>query len=186
MPSRIAAVVILLALFPKRSAPSVPGPPSSIHQDAVTNSTKAGLAWPNSNYDDISQFLGTGKVQWYVRSLPREPDARPYFSRHESSARYYTWGPEPVQTDIEFAPMLWGASQTSDWDNNINNTVRQQHVTHVLGFNEPEISGQSNLTPADAATLWKAHIEPLKGLGVKLGSPARAERRRGNSGFRIG
>ncbi|KAI0334701.1 glycoside hydrolase [Cubamyces sp. BRFM 1775] len=149
MPSRIAAAVILLALFPKRPAASVPGLPSSIHQDAVTNSTKAGLAWPNSNYDDISQFLGTGKVQWY-----------------------YTWGPEPVQTDIEFVPMLWGASQTSDWDNNINNTVQQQHVTHVLGFNEPEISGQSNLTPADAATLWKAHIEPLKGLGVKLGSPA--------------
>ena len=68
--------------------------------------------------------------------------------------------------------MLWGKSQTSQWDSTINQTIRDLHVTHVLGFNEPEIEGQSNISPADGADLWKAHIEPLRAQGLKLGSPA--------------
>ena len=68
--------------------------------------------------------------------------------------------------------MLWGEKQLSQWDNSINQTVQNLHVTHALGFNEPEIAGQSNLSPSDAANLWKAHVEPLKELGVRLGSPA--------------
>jgi len=55
---------------------------------AVTNSSKAGLAWSNGNYVDIKQFLSTGKVSWY-----------------------YTWGPWPIEADIEFVPMLWGSDQ---------------------------------------------------------------------------
>ena len=68
--------------------------------------------------------------------------------------------------------MLWGTDQLSDWDSSINQTIQDLHVTHALGFNEPEISGQSNISPSDAATLWKAHLEPLKAQGVQLGSPA--------------
>ncbi|KAI0824605.1 glycosyl hydrolase catalytic core-domain-containing protein [Trametes gibbosa] len=141
MPSRTAVLFILLTLFLHRAA--------GVAKEAVTNSSKAGLAWPNANYDDINQYLSTGKVQWY-----------------------YNWSPDPIRTDIEFVPMLWGTRQTSDWDNNINRTIQQYHVTHLLGFNEPEIVGQSNISPTDAATEWKAHIEPLKGLGVLLGAPA--------------
>ncbi|KAI0356575.1 glycoside hydrolase [Trametes cingulata] len=148
MPSRIVALFILLALFPRRAVASAGEAPQT-QNAAVTNTSKAGLAWPNSYYDDINQYLTTGKVQWY-----------------------YTWSPESIRTDIEFAPMLWGPGQTSDWDNNINRTIKQQHVTHVLGFNEPEIAGQSNISPTDAAALWKAHIEPLKAQGIRLGSPA--------------
>lgn len=36
----------------------------------------------------------------------------------------------------------------------------------------PQQSGQSNLSPQDGADLWKAHIEPLKGQGLRLGTPA--------------
>ena len=86
--------------------------------------------------------------------------------------RYYTWGPSPIQTTIEFVPQLWGTKQLSQWDSSINGTIQSLNVTHVLGFNEPEISGQSNLSPSDAAALWQAHIEPLKAQGIMLGSPA--------------
>ncbi|KAH9853697.1 glycosyl hydrolase catalytic core-domain-containing protein [Lenzites betulinus] len=141
MPSRIAALFILLTVFPRRAVGAA--------IEAATNGSKAGLAWPNANNDDINQYLTTGKVQWY-----------------------YNWSPDPISANIEFVPMLWGTRQTSDWDNNINNTIKQYQVTHLLGFNEPEIAGQSNISPTDGATEWKAHIEPLKGLGVKLGAPA--------------
>ncbi|KAI0771923.1 glycosyl hydrolase catalytic core-domain-containing protein [Trametes elegans] len=148
MPSRIVSIFILIALFPRR-ATAIPAEPRRVQNSAVSNASKAGLAWANGDYNDIGQFLTTGKVQWY-----------------------YTWSPSPVRTDIEFVPMLWGGQQTADWDNNINRTIQERHITHALGFNEPEIAGQANITPADAAALWKAHIEPLKGLGVRLGAPA--------------
>ncbi|KAI0773870.1 glycosyl hydrolase catalytic core-domain-containing protein [Fomes fomentarius] len=115
----------------------------------VTNTSKAGLPWPNGNYVDMGQYLSTGKVQWY-----------------------YTWGPSPAKANIEFVPMLWGSRQVAQWDSTINDTLSSLNVTHALGFNEPEIAGQSDISPADGAALWKAHIEPLKAQGVRLGSPA--------------
>lgn len=33
---------------------------------AVSNSSKAGLAWPNGNWDNIEQYITTGRVSWYV------------------------------------------------------------------------------------------------------------------------
>lgn len=86
--------------------------------------------------------------------------------------RYYTWSPSSIKSDLEFVPMLWGERQVSQWDATINQTIQELNVTHVLGFNEPEISGQSDISPSDAASLWKAHIEPLKAQGIRLGSPA--------------
>ncbi|KAE9408781.1 hypothetical protein BT96DRAFT_807750 [Gymnopus androsaceus JB14] len=116
----------------------------------TTNSSKAGLAWPNGNSNDISQYLTTGKVSWY-----------------------YTWSPDAVSsTNIEFAPMLWGNASTNDFTSTINNTISTKNVTAVLAMNEPDNVGQSNLTPQQGAELWTQHLEPLKSQGIRLGSPA--------------
>ncbi|KAH9943114.1 glycosyl hydrolase catalytic core-domain-containing protein [Epithele typhae] len=147
MTYQIAA--LLLTPFLCRASALVINDTPTVNARAVTNTSKAGLPWPNGNADDINQYLSTGKVQWY-----------------------YTWSPSPTQADLEFVPMLWGTNQVDQWDGTINKTVQDLHVTHVLGFNEPEIQGQSNIDPQEGAALWKAHIEPLRGLGVQLGSPA--------------
>ena len=42
----------------------------------------------------------------------------------------------------------------------------------VLGFNEPEIQGQADCTPEQAASTWREVLEPLKERGYRLGSPA--------------
>ena len=86
--------------------------------------------------------------------------------------RYYTWSPDGFQSNLEFVPMLWGPTQTDDWDSNINHTIQELNVTHALGFNEPQESSQSNLSPSDGASLWKQYMEPLKAQGITLGSPA--------------
>ena len=39
-------------------------PPDRPVQLAVTAAGKAGLAWPNGNTVDISQYLTTNKVSW--------------------------------------------------------------------------------------------------------------------------
>ncbi|KAI0320423.1 glycoside hydrolase, partial [Amylostereum chailletii] len=115
----------------------------------VTNSSKAGLAWPNAQWIDINQYRYTGKVSWY-----------------------YSWGPSSFDTDLEFVPMFWGTKDIDQWQGSINQTVAERDVHAVLGFNEPQESSQSNISPQDGATLWKTYVEPLKSQGIRLGSPA--------------
>lgn len=41
----------------------------------------------------------------------------------------------------------------------------------VLGFNEPELPDQSNMSAELAANEWLRHIEPLRKSGIRVGSP---------------
>ncbi|KAJ4483820.1 glycosyl hydrolase catalytic core-domain-containing protein [Lentinula aciculospora] len=119
-------------------------------QNRAINTSKAGLAWPNGDADDIHQYLTTGKVSWY-----------------------YTWSPDAISSpNIEFVPMLWGNNSADNFSSTINNTISSNNVTAILGMNEPQQSGQSELTPAQGAELWKTYLEPLKSQGIRLGSPA--------------
>lgn len=76
---------------------------------------------------------------------------------------YYTWDVTPVPglEDLPFTPMVWGSKSLSKLSG-----------THdvVLGFNEPDGSAQSNLTPSQALSLWSN----VTNLGTKIGSPATA------------
>ncbi|KAI0039545.1 glycoside hydrolase family 128 protein [Auriscalpium vulgare] len=116
---------------------------------AVTTSSKAGLAWPNGGTVDVNQFRSTGKVSWY-----------------------YSWGVYSFNTDLEFVPMLWGPTHVTEFEANINQAIQQGHANTVLGFNEPQQGGQSNITPQVGAQLWKQYLEPLRAQGIRLGSPA--------------
>ncbi|KAH7913285.1 glycoside hydrolase [Hygrophoropsis aurantiaca] len=123
---------------------------SNIVESGASGSTpKAGLAWPNSNYVNVNQFLTTHKVSWY-----------------------YTWSPYSINADVEFVPMLWGQSQVNEFAASIDQTISREHVTAVLGMNEPQQSDQSNLTPEQGAQMWKTYLEPLRAKGIRLGSPA--------------
>ena len=69
--------------------------------------------------------------------------------------------------------MLWAADSghTNNWNNNAWAAINAG-ATHILGFNEPDLSTQSNLSPSAAAAAWKYWIQPFAGAGVKLVSPA--------------
>ncbi len=78
----------------------------------------------------------------------------------------YNWGIEPdnnpFSVDVanyEFVPMIWSAS-TSGITAQINRVLALEndfgvHVDYVLGFNEPELSSQSNMTVATAINVWE-------------------------------
>lgn len=76
---------------------------------------------------------------------------------------YYTWDVSPVPglESLPFVPMVWGSKS-------ISKLVGSHPI--VLGFNEPDGSAQSNLTPFHALTLWPQ----VTNLGTKIGSPASA------------
>lgn len=68
--------------------------------------------------------------------------------------------------------MLWSAASdlTSVWSANVATAIAAG-TTHVLAFNEPDLSSQSNMTVAQAVTAWNKYMQPLAGK-VKLGAPA--------------
>jgi O-glycosyl hydrolase len=65
--------------------------------------------------------------------------------------------------------MLWGHNQESHF----NSVVKSGYCKTVLGMNEPNEKGQSNMSPQDGVTLWNRSIRPLKKkYGMRLVSPA--------------
>jgi hypothetical protein len=85
---------------------------------------------------------------------------------------YYTWGtpmPSPSPQNCEFVSMFWGAANvTSQNIAAVQQLAAQGSVKYVLGFNEPDQSGQSNMTVSQALALWPQ----LQSIGLPLGSPA--------------
>jgi len=68
--------------------------------------------------------------------------------------------------------MLWGLSSDNlnGWSSTATKAIAAGS-TALLGFNEPDYSGQANLSPATAATGWTTNMEPFAGK-AKLVSPA--------------
>lgn len=81
---------------------------------------------------------------------------------------YYTWatGHPGIASPrgVRFVPMIWGAGSVT--------TANLRQVRHegkyLLGFNEPDMSGQANMTVGQALRLWPR----LMATGMRLGSPA--------------
>lgn len=85
---------------------------------------------------------------------------------------------------------MWGGRDETLFASVVNSTsVASNGWKNVLGMNEyvpianntkpisrlsrrPQDPNQSNLSPQDAANMWKTYLEPLKAAGVRLGSPA--------------
>lgn len=53
----------------------------------------------------------------------------------------------------------------------LHGRVRSANATVVLGFNEPELPDQSNMSAQLAAKEWLRCIEPIRKSGVRCGSP---------------
>jgi hypothetical protein len=83
-------------------------------------------------------------------------------------AWYHNWnGTTRCATSAEFVPMVWGSWKTLSWVSTPA-TIAQEGFSSVLGFNEPDLAAQSNLSVDEAIALWPELQLP----GVLLGSPA--------------
>jgi RNA polymerase sigma factor (sigma-70 family) len=81
---------------------------------------------------------------------------------------YYDWAntrqnitPPP---GVEFVPMMWGAPSVTS----ANLAAARQQGTELLGFNEPDMASQADMTVTQALDLWPR----LAATGMRLGSPA--------------
>ncbi|KAF9547698.1 hypothetical protein CPC08DRAFT_648661 [Agrocybe pediades] len=146
---RFRAALILSLLFSLYPGFAV-ATPTVTHALEVSNVSKAGLAWPNGNTVDISQYEG-GKISWY-----------------------YSWSAHPANSTLEFVPMFWGLQSSEDFNATIQQTLSDPrlNVTALLGMNEPEQPGQSNITAQQGVDMWKTYVQPFNSTGLRLGSPA--------------
>ncbi|TKY90128.1 hypothetical protein EX895_000126 [Sporisorium graminicola] len=113
-----------------------------------TEAAQRGLAWGTN--DNWGPSVAKGLISWYW---------------------HWQDGPNSkFNGKLEFVPCYWGPKYNSQWaarKAEMNNNVPKA----LLAFNEPDISGQSNLDPTTAANLWMQEIQPWKKRGVRLGSP---------------
>ena len=81
---------------------------------------------------------------------------------------YYTWSSNHVgitsPPGAQFVPMIWGAGSVNPAT--LGQAKQQGHA--LLGFNEPDLSNQSDMTVSQALRLWPQ----LMATGMRLGSPA--------------
>jgi Glycosyl hydrolase catalytic core len=91
---------------------------------------------------------------------------------------WYNWGSQPnkavpadyvAQYGMDYYPMVWGAN----FDATAIEAFLQAHteIKYLLVLNEPSQTGQSNLTPQQAAVIWP-NIEAIAAhSGVKIVGP---------------
>ena len=139
----------LLACAPKEEPlPEIPQP--SVEK---IKSAKRGVSFDFALPEDV--FLLRDFVSWSYNWGPSEDDAvAPYME----------------MTDIAFIPMAW----TANFD---ANRIAQWVTTHpqckyILGFNEPNLTDQCNMTPRQVADAWPRLKALADSLGVALVSPA--------------
>lgn len=121
------------------AAPPPPAPPVA----PVAASAKKGVStW---NFDGVGRALTDVRAGWY-----------------------YNWAvhPDGIATppNVEFVPMIWGTKFTDD----ATLARAKANGKVLLGFNEPDLPDQANMTPEQALDLWPK----LAATGLRLGSPA--------------
>jgi hypothetical protein len=86
------------------------------------------------------------------------------------AAWYYTWGSGPdgiaAPAGVQFVPMIWGAKSVTGGEL----ARARQAGGAMLGFNEPDLAGQADMSVPSALALWPK----LAATGLRLGSPAPA------------
>ncbi|CAL1711918.1 unnamed protein product [Somion occarium] len=117
---------------------------------AALDGPKVGLAWANGNNIPLTNFLTP-----HVGAI-------------------HTWSPHcpDGSNSIQCYQMLWGADsgRITDFNNTVKPAGGNKNV--ILGFNEPNEAGQSNLSPQVACIFWHSIIEPRAKEGYTLVSPA--------------
>jgi hypothetical protein len=130
------------------------GSASTFSPNDAPKSAKRGIAYDLTDAADFAA-LAPGVSWWYNWSL-QPGDSAPADALD--------------QYDMEFVPMLWNFSFNVD----MVVAYLQAHpdITYLLVLNEPNMTGQSNVTPQDAAAEWPMYEEVAQRTGVEIVGPA--------------
>jgi RNA polymerase sigma factor (sigma-70 family) len=183
VPAKLAAVTVAASCVVAGGAAVVHL--HGAHPAAVTRPVQAAPAAPPT---PVTQALARSSPK-PVRTTrpPRKPAPPPPASKakkgvaawaftgagqalfQSGASWYYTWSASPAvgvsrAGGPRFVPLIWGAANVTA---GTLSQVRGEGPD-LLSFNEPDMSGQANMSPAQALSLWPQ----LMATGLRLGSPA--------------
>ncbi|ROO58722.1 putative glycosyl hydrolase [Micromonospora sp. Llam0] len=132
------------AADPVRTVPGTAGRASTAPpQPAPVSSARKGVGvW---DFPGVSEALTNSKAGWYYTWSTQHPGIR-------------------TPAGATFVPMIWGPGSV----NPTELARAKQAGPYLLGFNEPDLAEQSNMTVEQALELWPQ----LEATGNVLGSPA--------------
>ena len=148
----IFATVVLL--FAACQPPETPSPVDETNVvDVMPKSAKRGVAFSFTQVTDL-------------------PLMSPYISWD------YNWGNTPSNdaamwfdaNEMDYCPMCWNGNYNADAIRAF--VAAHPNTKYLLGFNEPNLTDQANMTPAQAAAIWSSVVALAKELNLKLVSPA--------------
>jgi RNA polymerase sigma factor (sigma-70 family) len=150
------------ATTPNSSAAGVPSssPSQTPSPSPTTSRTSKPVVTTTSKTVSVSDPK-KGVCVWNAPSVSKALAA-------SSASWYYTWSTShsgvTTPAHANFVPMIWGASSVT------TSALAQAKSSgdHLLGFNEPDMAAQSDMTPQQALNLWPQ----LESTGLVLGSPA--------------
>lgn len=128
---------------PASSAPGVPAASPTAVGFVASAGCKRGIAWAVDTIADAK--LLSKSVTWW-----------------------YNWSPTPqaavsgglATVGMQFIPMLWNGSGVG--------TAKPAAAPALLGFNEPDLGSQANMTPQSAASLWPQVESMAKAQNIPL------------------
>ncbi|MER5789853.1 sigma-70 family RNA polymerase sigma factor [Streptomyces sp. NPDC001980] len=127
---------------PKPSAKPTPSKHTAAPVQVASGAKKGVGVW---TFNGVSQALAASGASWY-----------------------YTWNTQhqgvTTPSSASFVPMIWGAASVTD----AALAQARAEGPYLLGFNEPDMAQQSNMTVDQALGLWPK----LMAAGKVLGSPA--------------
>ena len=117
---------------------------------SVVSTFKRGLGWPwNAVSSDFGLFSGNSEVTWVYN--------------------WEAWVPPGKPGNLDYVAM----QRTADDINQLDSYMQNNDAKILLGFNEPDNSGQANMSPEEAVSLWHQYILPVASKhGLRFGSPA--------------
>ena len=128
----------------------------------------------NDQTNVVNQMAKSAKrgVAFSFNSLADLPLMSPYISWD------YNWGNAPTDeaalwfdsNEMDYCPMCWNGNYSADRIRAF--VAAHPNTKYLLAFNEPNLTDQANMTPAQAAALWEPVVELAKELNLKLVSPA--------------
>jgi hypothetical protein len=78
------------------------------------------------------------------------------------------WKPTNMPKGVPYWPMLHRQEKTKDW----LTVCKKGYANVALGMNEPDHPNQANMSPKQAAAIWRKYMLPLRKRGYNLISPA--------------
>jgi hypothetical protein len=120
---------------------------------AQTVSPKRGIAYGNNSSADMS-LLSQGISWWYNWSETPESSVLNSYSG----------------LGIDFVPMAWNGNFNQQKLRDF--LLAHPDIKYILGFNEPNFTGQANMTPTQAAANWPKIEAIADEFGLKIVGPA--------------